>query len=70
MARWEGGRALVLSHADSCTGRANQTVRLSVDGGKSFPFAQLIDAASGYSTAQVRKTSSWPRRSWANFSLL
>ena len=34
VARWEGGRALVLSHADSCTGRANQTVRLSVDNGK------------------------------------
>ena len=31
--RWESGRALVLSHSDSCTGRVNETVRLSTDNG-------------------------------------
>ena len=51
--RWEKGRALVLSHSDSCTGRVNTTVRLSTDNGKSFPFEQLIDPASGYSTVQM-----------------
>eukprot|EP01044_Picomonas_judraskeda_P013251 COSAG03_NODE_1981_length_3263_cov_4.269595_2_plen_611_part_00 len=48
--RWNRGRALVLTHADSCTARANTTVRLSTDGGQSFPFAQLLDPMSGYST--------------------
>ena len=51
--RWESGRALVLSHSDSCTGRVNETVRLSTDNGRTFPFAQLIDPASGYSTVQM-----------------
>eukprot|EP01052_Picozoa_sp_SAG31_P031039 SAG31_NODE_3248_length_4493_cov_1.923760_1_plen_565_part_00 len=51
--RWEKGRALVLSHADSCSSRVNTTARLSTDNGVSFPFAQLIDPASGYSTAQM-----------------
>ena len=51
--RWVSGRALVLSHSDSCTARVNTTVRLSTDNGRTFPFAQLIDPTSGYSTAQM-----------------
>jgi len=51
--RWESGRALVMTHADSCTARANTTLRLSTDGGRSFPFSLLIDPLSGYSTAEM-----------------
>lgn len=51
--RWPAGRALVLTHADSCTARANMTVRLSVDGGVSFPFSLPLDPVSGYSTAEM-----------------
>jgi hypothetical protein len=51
--RWVGGQAIVLTHADSCNARANTTVRLSTDGGKSFPFAKLLDSASGYSTPMM-----------------
>ena len=43
----------MLSHSDSCSGRVNTTVRLSTDNGRTFPFAQLIDSRSGYSTAQM-----------------
>ena len=53
MTRWEGGRALILTHADSCTARANTTVRLSTDNGQSFPFSELLDPVSGYSTAAM-----------------
>ena len=53
VARWEAGRALVLTHADSCTARANTTVRLSLDSGVTFPYSARIDALSGYSTAAM-----------------
>eukprot|EP01047_Picozoa_sp_COSAG01_P075028 COSAG01_NODE_12725_length_1693_cov_2.590966_1_plen_470_part_01 len=46
--RWEGGRALVFANAGTCeAARIDTTVRLSLDNGRTWPHAQLIDKDSG-----------------------
>jgi hypothetical protein len=52
--RWEGGRALVFANAGTCeAARIDTTVRLSLDNGRTWPHAQLIDKDSGYTTPQM-----------------
>lgn len=51
--RWLGGQALVFANAGTCHGRVDTTVRLSLDNGKTWPHAQLLDTEGGYTTPQM-----------------
>ncbi len=51
--RWLAGKALVFANAGTCHGRVDTTVRLSLDNGKTWPHAQLLDTESGYTTPQM-----------------
>eukprot|EP00054_Salpingoeca_dolichothecata_P024236 m.164631 g.164631 ORF g.164631 m.164631 type:complete len:747 (-) comp24951_c0_seq2:58-2298(-) len=52
VARWEGG-GIVFANAATSSSRKYQTIRLSTDDGVSFPYVQMVDVDSGYSTLQV-----------------
>ena len=48
VAPWRAGRGLLLAHCASTHARANVTLRVSVDDGDSWPFAQVVSLPGGY----------------------
>jgi|EP01047_Picozoa_sp_COSAG01_P037655 hypothetical protein len=47
---WAKGGALVLANSASQTKRVNVTVRLSFDGGATWPKSQLVSGMGGYTS--------------------